>query len=241
MTDQELDRLMRRVLADAIALDEETYHDAIPFDPSFRHRRQIRLMLANPLRWAKEKARPAWKRVLRRAAVILLAASISLAGVMAASPTVRAAVIRWTAEWRETHIIYRYSGSDISGGMPQYEITKLPEGYAEDRDIRIEWESTVCIQYKSSSNPEASPISLQYNYMQQGSASQIVLDDAEVLSVTVNGQEGWLLLAKDSSTTKSVITWVDTDSNIQFFVQGALEETDLLHIAESVCLVNPTK
>ena len=77
--------------------------------------------------------------------------------------------------------------------------------------------------------------------MQQGSASQIVLDDAEVLSVTVNGQEGWLLLAKDSSTTKSVITWVDTDSNIQFFVQGALEETDLLHIAESVCLVNPTK
>lgn len=34
---------------------------------------------------------------------------------------------------------YRYAGDDMVDDLPEYTITELPEGYAEDRDQRIEF------------------------------------------------------------------------------------------------------
>ena len=75
MTEQELDLFMRNVLLDAIALDEETNTETIPYTPSLHHQKQIKAMLKNPLRWARDRERPVWKRALKRVAVILLVIS----------------------------------------------------------------------------------------------------------------------------------------------------------------------
>lgn len=45
---------MRNVLLDAIALDEETNTETIPYTPSLHHQKQIKAMLKNPLRWARD-------------------------------------------------------------------------------------------------------------------------------------------------------------------------------------------
>ena len=45
MTEQELDLFMRNVLLDAIALDEETNTETIPYTPSLHHQKQIKAML----------------------------------------------------------------------------------------------------------------------------------------------------------------------------------------------------
>lgn len=50
MTDQELDRIMRRVLIDSMKLEEDVEDNGPVFEPSLRHRRRMRAMLANP--WA---------------------------------------------------------------------------------------------------------------------------------------------------------------------------------------------
>ncbi len=63
-----------------------------------------------------------WRRALRRVAVVALAASVLFAGILAASPTARAVVSRWVAEWYESHVTYQYSGRQTAGEMPQYEI-----------------------------------------------------------------------------------------------------------------------
>lgn len=42
MTEQELDLFMRNVLLDAIALDEETNTETIPYTPSLHHQKQIK-------------------------------------------------------------------------------------------------------------------------------------------------------------------------------------------------------
>ena len=63
MTDRELDSLMREILLDAIALDEEDCKDRIPFEPSLKHQRQIGAMLKDPLRWAKDRSKPVWKKL----------------------------------------------------------------------------------------------------------------------------------------------------------------------------------
>ena len=235
MTDRELDRMMQHVLLDAIKRDCEKETDDVPaFNPTRHYQRQIAAMLSDPLKWAQKRARPLWKNVAQKAAVILLVFSLSLGSLMAVSPTVRAAVVRWVTEWYETHIVYRYSGEQITGEMPQYEVTDLPEGYAETE--RVEWPSYVSIIYQKVNDENAPWIYLQYIYMQQGASSNFEIENADIIPVTVNGLEGQLYLTKDSEQSDSTITWIDPNENILFAVSAALNANDILHIAESVSL-----
>ena len=181
-----------------------------------------------------------WKSVLQRVAVILLVFTLSLGSLMAASPTVRAAVVCWAVEWYENHVTYRYSGNAIAQDMPQYEITALPEGYIEDPSLRTEWPTYTSKKYQ---NKELQKMILfDYMYMQQGAASDFAFGgDTTILSVTVNELNGQLFLEDDWETKRNVITWVDPSSNIQFTIQANLSETDILHMAESVSLVKTEK
>lgn len=232
MTDQELDILMRRVLLDALKLDaESTVGGELAFEATPRHQRQMAAMVKDPLKWERRRARPIWKNVLQKVAVILLVFSLSLGSLMAVSPTVRATVVRWVTEWYETHIVYRYSGEDISGEMPYYEISGLPQGYTET--IRDVYEASASVVYESLSGDM---ICFDYTYMQQGAANIIAPGDDEIIDVTVNGIQGQLFMPHDSEAAKT-ITWIDADSNIQFVVKAFCSETDILHMAKNVCLV----
>ena len=236
MTDRELDRMRQHVLLDAIKRDCEKETDDVPaFKPTRHYQRQIAAMLKDPLKWERRRARPLWKNVAQKAAVILLVFSLSLGSLMAVSPTVRAAVVRWVTEWYETHIVYRYSGEDISGEMPQYEISGLPQDYTEI--IRDVYEASVSVVYES---PSGDMICFDYTYMQQGAANIIAPGDDEILDVTVNGIQGQFFLPHDPADAKT-ITWIDADSNLQFVVKAFCSETDILHIAESVSLVKTEK
>lgn len=240
MTDQELDHLMRRVLLDSMERREDTEAVVPAFTPSARQDRQIRSMLADPIRWAHRRTRPVWKRVLQRVAVILLVFTLSLGSLMAVSPTVRAAVVRWAVEWYENHVTYRYSGNAIAQDMPQYEITALPEGYVEDASLRIEWPNYISVKYMSEELQNM--ILFDYIYMQQASVSDFVPgENTIILPVTVNDLNGQLFLEADWENVRNVITWIDPDSNLQFTLQANLSESDILHMAESISLVKTEK
>ena len=124
-----LDSLKREYAAETVA--------AVPYELSWKHHRQMDAMLKNPLKWFRNKTKPVWKKVIQRVAVIILATTLSLGGLMAASPTVRAVVIQWVTEWYETHVIYRFSGEHYDNSMPEYEIAALPRGYKEIEANRI--------------------------------------------------------------------------------------------------------
>ena len=240
MTDQELDTLMRRVLLDSLKLDaESTASGELAFEPTARYQRQMAAMVKDPLKWERRRARPLWKNVAQKAAVILLVFSLSLGSLMAVSPTVRAAVVRWVTEWYETHVVYRFSGEQLSGEMPQYEITDLPEGYVEDE--RVDWPTYISIIYRKANDENAPWIYLRYVYMQQGTVNNIGTDGADIIPVTVNGIEGQLYLSRNPDESDSTITWIDPDKNIAFVVDAALDADSILHIAESVSLVKTEK
>lgn len=238
MTDRELDRMMQHVLLDAIKRDCEKETDDVPaFKPTHHYQRQIAAMLSDPLKWAQKRARPLWKNVAQKIAVILLVFSLSLGSLMAVSPTVRAAVVRWVTEWYETHIVYRYSGEQITGEMPQYEIIDLPEGYIEDE--RVNWPSYVSVVYQNKDTGKT--IYLDCTYMQQGSASDYVTDGVEVVPVTVNGLSGQLFLTDDWENKWNTITWNDAERNLQFEIDANVNRDVILYMAESVSLVKTEK
>ncbi len=234
MTDRELDRMMQHVLLDAIKRDCEKETDDVPaFKPTHHYQRQIAAMLSDPLKWAQKRARPIWKSALQKVAMILLVFTLGLGSLMAVSPTVRAAVVRWVTEWYETHIVYRYSGEQITGEMPQYEITDLPEGYIEDE--RVNWPSYVSVVYQNKDTDKT--IYLDCTYMQQGSASDYVTDGVEVVPVAVNGLSGQLFLTDDWENKWNTITWIDAERNLQFEIDANVNRDVILHMAESVSLV----
>lgn len=238
MTDRELDRMMQHVLLDAIKRDCEKETDDVPaFKPTRHYQRQMAAMLKDPLKWERRRARPLWKNVAQKIAVILLVFSLSLGSLMAVSPTVRAAVVRWVTEWYETHIVYRYSGEQITGEMPQYEIIDLPEGYIEDE--RVNWPSYVSVVYQNKDTGKT--IYLDCTYMQQGSASDYVTDGVEVVPVTVNGLSGQLFLTDDWENKWNTITWNDAERNLQFEIDANVNRDVILHMAESVSLVKTEK
>ena len=64
--------VLNNVLLDAIALDEETNTETIPYTPSLHHQKQIEVMLKNPLRWARNRVRPGWVKWSAMAACLCL-------------------------------------------------------------------------------------------------------------------------------------------------------------------------
>lgn len=139
MTDRELDAMMRRILLDTTRLEwSKDLEWKSAFMPSAKYNREIKAMLADPLTWERKKTFPVWKRAARWTAVVLLVISLGLSGLIAASPTVRAAFARWITEWYETHVTYRYTGTNMIGAMPRYEIPELPEGYVEVESERVD-------------------------------------------------------------------------------------------------------
>lgn len=240
MTDHDLDTLMQRVLLDSLRLDWEKQAEPEPaFVPSARYKRQVSGMLADPLAWERKRAIPVWKNIARRIAAVLLILSVGFGSLLAVSPTVRAALWQWVTEWYETHIAYRYTGEDMAGPMPQYEITELPEGYAEAESERIEWPEQVDIVYRNEETGKT--IYLNYMHMSQGSATYFAVEDAEVLPVTVNELDGQLFWKANWENEWNTVTWIDSDRELQFTIEANLDEMDIINIAESVSLVKSTK
>lgn len=237
MTEQELDRIMRRVLIDSLKADAEQRDEGQTpsFKETSRHRRQMRAMLANPMGWLRRRTHPVWRRVAQRVAIIFLICILIFGGVMAFSPTARAAVVQWVTEWYDNTIRYLYTGEQNTEELPQYDIAELPDGYVESaRDVAP---GLVAVTYE---NRNGDVIYFDYSFMHQGSQTVFVLNDDDVYDVTVNQMQGQFFESQIPGNFNS-LTWIDSDKNIQFSLDGNFELEELLHIAESVYLCKAPK
>lgn len=236
MTDQELDRLMKQILLDAVKLDMEDLDktDAV-FTPSARYRRQMAAMQRNPLKWMRQKARPLWKRILRQAAMLFLVLSAGFGCVMVTVPSARGAVAQWMVEWRDTYVVYRYEGKLPYYELPVYVPTRLPEGFQET--IKDDFSSMISSVYEDS---EGNVIYFDYWFMFEGTALSISTENQKITNITVNNHEG-LYFESPNPEGNNTITWIDEEAGIQFQIDARMDLTGILHIAEGVELVKVDK
>lgn len=237
MTEQELDRIMRRVLIDSLKIDDERAEkeQAPSFKPTSRYKRRMRAMVADPLSWLHRQEHPRWQQIARRVAIILITCVVAIGGIIAINPTARATVVRWVVEWYENNIVYRYWGEQNTEELPQYEISGLPDGYVETaRDIAP---GLVAVTYE---DQNGDVIYFDYSFMHQGTQTNFILNDDDVFDVMVNQMNGQFIESRIPGNFNS-LTWVDSDANIQFSLDGNFGLEVLLHIAESVSLCKATK
>ena len=234
MTEQELDRIMRRVLIDSIKVETERDKEDpdSPFRATSRHQRQMRAMLANPIKWLHRRERPVWKRIAQRVAVFLLAFILVFGGIMAFSPSARATVVRWVMEWYENTVNFIYAGEQNTEALPQYEIAELPDGFEEiDRKITPEF---VEVTYEDT---QRDIIRFSYVFMHQGTLTGFDIEDSDASEIQVNSQKG-VYFEAHTPENLNTLTWIDTNQNLQFIIDGFRQCDELLRMAESVSLCN---
>ena len=82
---------------------------------------------------------------------------------------------------------------------------------------------------------------IDYYYMFDGTALDIQFDDAaniKIEPVSVNGLPGTLYLCSDGSES-STLVWHDNENRIEYTINGFLEESEFLRIAESIRMIDP--
>ena len=89
-------------------------------------------------------------------------------------------------------------------------------------------------------NEKGDVILFEYIYMQQGSSSGASTENAYVVSVSINRCDGLLVIPKEENSN-SMLMWFDPEHNLQFTLDAPLGQEDILHMAESVYLVETTK
>lgn len=126
----DFDALLPRALMDANLLQfQGVLEQAETLEPAFspRYRRSRLRLMNDPMGWLRRRTRPVWRRALRSAACVFLACAVALGGLMAVSPTVRAAVLHWLREFTEQGVTYR-PGEAETGLAPSWRPAWLPEG-----------------------------------------------------------------------------------------------------------------
>ena len=91
---------------------------------------------------AKRLTFPVW---VRRCAAACLICVLGLGVVLAASPEARAGMRRWIETWKGDEVLYQYIGDNLEGALPVYELIGLPEGYVEDTEESVRWDTMVDI------------------------------------------------------------------------------------------------
>ena len=176
---------------------------------------------------AKRFVFPVWAQ---RCVAACLICVLGLGVVLAASPEARAEIQRWIETWRGSQVSYTYFGDPLEKPIPHYQITALPEGFAEELDQRFD--ETDCVQHSYRRGDER--IILGYIYMQDDNFSFYDMgEDTEISELEVNGNPGKFYLSDDPALW-SVIEWIDTEHSIHFSINACGTQKELLALAESV-------
>ena len=205
------------------------------YEASPRFEKRMERLLADPVGYAKKMLRPWYQSAVQGAAMLAAALGLSLAMLSAASPTVRAAIKQWFMELRQSDIVYYFTGEPLEEELPYYTITELPEGFAYAEEENEDGYRSILY-----TDSHGRKIYLDYSDMATGSAFVVDMENTTVQNITVNGYPGQIFISMETEQTNG-IAWVDEGENIQFYIDAPVEDSVLMHMAESVSLVKTEK
>lgn len=231
MNAYEWDGLLRSALLEAQRLDWAEQLEGEPPEPEFSpgYRRRRERLLRDPFAYGKRRARPLWRRALKTAACLLLAAGIALGGLLAASPTVRAWFWKMILESSEEFSRFTLAGEEFDFvNASCYRPAYVPEGF----EIVDEWEEAegITITYMDTGGQkivyDSVPLAAQFAFVVDNEHS----DSREI---TFNGLEATLMISNAEGWPNYVI-WANGDSKTAYCLMSTIEYEELILMAESV-------
>ena len=114
--------------------------------------------------------------------------------------------------------------------LPRYEITELPEGFAETSRVQVD--RIILCTYTGSNG---STLYFSYSPMSDGIIEAVTTNGIEPEAIVINGMTGDFYLSNDASETNELI-WFDQNANIAFSLSSYFDKAVMMRMAESVSL-----
>lgn len=185
----------------------------------------------------RQKRRRVWHTVMRYAAVLVITATLALGAVMAASPTARAAVLKWARELVEGNMVYHFYTEAPEETLPLYGLGWISEGFEETDVLYID------IYYKAIYiNPKTDQLFVfEYDYMDDGTVPMVIPeDDINLEKTKINGMPADFYQAPNDEDTNGLFIF-DEENNICFTVLSTLDRDTMFRIAEHIYLAEAKK
>ena len=175
---------------------------------------------------------PHARNALHRAAMFFLAIILSAGTFLAADAEARAAFFGWVRSERDNSIVYGFT-EDSCAALPEYALSWLPDGFTEhDRVVNNRMSSTLY------TNEAGNTIVFDYTLQSEGmEVIYLFGSDAPYEQIELGGITYDFYGAAGSSQTNNLI-WLDEELGIVFMLDSSLPQDVMLHIAESMYLVN---
>lgn len=186
----------------------------------------------------QENQRQVIHKVMRGCVAAILVFIMGTGIFLTVNVEARATVIAWIKEVFEDRIEYWFTGSPQKE-FPEYELTWVPDNMECIYDESTEYSCSVI--YMNPNDPQRG-FTFSYSRIQEGSGTIMVINETEhsIILVDINGMAGDLYLSQDPEITHCLI-WFDEEHQITFNITSYMDSDVILHIAESVKLLNSPK
>ena len=204
------------------------YDPTQQYEPSNSFEKKIKRLF-------RKAKRPYFYRAAQRIASVFLAAILAGTMWLAVDEKARAAFFDWGRETYEHSIVYHVLPNHASKKLPQYELAWLPDGFGEPD---IYEDDTMCTAVYE--NPNAGDFFV-FDYCLLAEETQTELFTShQPEHLLVRGADADFYAAIDDSDSNNLL-WIDAETGVLCSINSTLSKEDILHIAESIYLVNPTK
>lgn len=180
----------------------------------------------------RQRRRSIRHTVWRYAAAVLLTVTLTFGAVMAVSPQARAAVVQWVRTVYENSVVYRFFNPAPQGALPRYELTWLPEGFAEV-DVFCDEEYYSAI-YENVETGQV--IIFEYQFIQDGTnVTNTPEEGGAILQAEINGLQAEYYQAPDDEGA-NLLQLIDEDTNVLFKISANVDKRDIFNMAEDMIL-----
>lgn len=220
--------ITERMIAEAAAEMNDAMLNSLPNPDDCRHKFSARFE-RKMKRVIFRVDHPVQFRIIQRVASIVLVLFIGFATILAASPTVRAAVFGWIREQYDSFVTYylEYNSSEPENPTAYY-ISGLPTAYTE---IEVSDDPDNYTAIYGDNNGHF--IYFCYSSTPGSSAFFISEKGYIVEDVLIHNHSANFYLSEDPAQGNSII-WHDENSRIIFFISGMMGKAELVELAESV-------
>lgn len=178
--------------------------------------------------------RQALRRQVAAAAAMLV---IAISCLFAVSPEARAAAVNWVKTVSGSWTFYSFNGKKLDR-LPDCKITWIPEGLELVSEDKLTTDGAIV--YQDPRNPKKGFV-LMYFLLDETSIYVDNLGEEYTTElVSVGDYTGDLHISKVPEGNYEMV-WSDPDRGVGYAISSSLEPDVILHIAESVVLVNSDK
>lgn len=170
---------------------------------------------------------PVVYKVLKTAAIFILVCTMLFAGLLAASPQVRATVTQWLKSVQAGVSWYFYTGEQITDMDKEYYLSYIPEGYTL-------YEESSTASSKSYIYINDVGQLLVFTYMYGNGAVMFTTENSDHHTVSISNVIADLYLTHEGHYGSSTIAWLDPDTDMLFIIGAFADQDGLIQLAESV-------